>query len=84
MMFKALNGLTPEYISNLFIKTSDFHTRNLRSVEIEMPRIPQSRTSQYDRSFAIRGAREWNALSIKNSESIASFKNSLKSYLLTM
>ena len=86
MMFKALHGLAPEYISNLFIKTSDFHTRNLRSVENEMLRIPQSRTSYYDRSFAVRGAREWNALplNIKNSESFASFKNNLKSYLLTM
>ena len=91
MMFKALHGLAPEYISNLFIKTSDFHTRNLWSVENEMLRIiaylfTQSRTSYYDRSFAVRGAREWNALliNIKNSESFASFKNNLKSYLLTM
>ena len=86
MMFKALHGLAPEYIRNLFNKIPDFHTRNLRSIENEMLRIPESRTSYYYRSFAVRGAREWNALpfNVKNSESFASFKNTLKSYLLTM
>ena len=33
MMYKALNGMTPEYITNLFKKTSVAHNRQLRSVE---------------------------------------------------
>ena len=46
MMFKALRGLAPEYASNLFIKTSDFHTRNLRSVENEM--LNQRKTYEFN------------------------------------
>ena len=59
--------------------------RNLRSVENETLRIPHSRTTYYDRSFAVRSAREWNALPFitKSSESIVSLENILKLYLLT-
>ena len=28
MMFKALNGIAPDYLSNMFLKTSDSHSLN--------------------------------------------------------
>ena len=84
MMYKTLHGSAPEYMSNLFVKSSEAHNRNLRSVDNETLRIPYARTNIYDRSFAVTGARKWNALpyDIKRSESIASFKYNLKQYLL--
>ena len=33
MMFKALNGIAPDYLSNMFLKISDSHVLNLRSAE---------------------------------------------------
>ena len=61
MMYKTLHGSAPEYMSNLFVKSSEVHNRNLRSVDNEILRIPYARTNIYDRSFAVTGAREWNA-----------------------
>ena len=36
MVYKALNGLAPEHIADLFKKTSEIHSRNLRSVDNEL------------------------------------------------
>ena len=84
MMYKTLHGSAPEYIINLFVKSSEVHNRNLRSVDNETLRIPYARTNIYDRSFAVTGAREWNTLpyDIRRSGSIASFKYNLQQYLL--
>ena len=86
IMYKSLHGSAPEYLSNLFEKSLEVHTRNLRSVnnETRALRIPYARTCIYDRPFSVTGAKEWNALplNIKSSESIAAFKLSLKQYLL--
>ena len=84
LMYKALHGSAPEYMNNLFVKSSKVHNRNLRSVDNETRRILYSRTNIFDRSFAVTGEREWNALpyDIKRSGTIASFKYNLKQYLL--
>ena len=83
-MYKLLHGSALEYLSNLFEKSSNAHSHNLLSVDSETLRIPYARTSIYDCSLAVTGARERNASSfnIKSSESIAAFKYSLKQYLL--
>ena len=84
MMYKTLHGSAPEYMNTLLVKSSKVHNRNLRSVDNETLRILYSRTNIFGRSFAVTGAREWNALSydIKRSGTIASFKYNLKQYLL--
>ena len=83
MMYKVLNGMTPEYITDLFKKTSVAHNRQLRSVGNDMLSIPRTKTSYYDRSFTVGGAQQWNELpiNIKHSPSLLSFKNSIKAYL---
>ena len=59
MLYKALNGLAPEYIADVFKKTSEIHSRNLRrSVDNELLRILHSRTSYNERSFSIVGAKQ--------------------------
>ena len=80
MMYKSLHGSAPEYLSNLFEKSSEVHSRNLRSVDNETLRTSYARTSIYDRSFSETGAKEWNSLpfNIKSSESFKGSRS--KSY----
>ena len=40
MVHEALNGLAPEYISDVFTKVSESHMRNLRSVDNDLLRVP--------------------------------------------
>ena len=63
MVYKALNGLAPEYISDVFTKVSESHMRNLRSVDNDLLRVPSSRTSYYENSFTISSVAWLQALS---------------------
>ena len=84
MMFKALNGQASAYISNKFTKTSEIHDRCLRSVYNDELRVPFSRTTYFENSFTVSGAKLWNSLQIelRQISNINSFKNAVKSYLL--
>ena len=42
-MYKSLNDLAPQYLSDLFIRLSDFHTRELRDTKNDLA-IPLMRT----------------------------------------
>ena len=44
MMYKSLNNLAPDYMSDLFNKVSESHSRNLRSVSNDLLSIPLSKT----------------------------------------
>ena len=57
-----------------------FYRQNLA----DMLSIPRTKTSYYDWSFTVDGAKQWNELpiNIKLSPSLLSFKNSIKAYLL--
>ena len=84
MVFKSLNGLAPEYLTNLLTKPSQMHGRNLRSNDKEILKIPFSRTTYYDKSFSVTGPRFWNSLplELRQSSHLNSFIKALKSYLL--
>ena len=84
MVYKAINDLTPEYISDIFTKVSDSPIRNLRSVDNDLLRAPISKPSFYENSFTISAAKQWNELplDIRNNSNLNSFKNALKTYLL--
>lgn len=83
LTYKALNYMTPEYISNLLEPVSRIHTLNLRSSDNGSLYIPKSRTAIYDGSFSCSAPRLWNALpqTIKNAVSLSSFKNNLRATL---
>ena len=83
MVYKALNGQTPEYISDCFKKVSETYNRNLRSVDIDLLHIPNSRTQFYENSFIVSATKLWNQISlhIRNINCLNSFKTALKSYL---
>ena len=61
MVLKSLNGLAPEYLTNLLTKPSQMHCRNLRSNDKEILKIPFSRTTYYDKSFSVTGPLELTA-----------------------
>ncbi|MCG8046530.1 MAG: reverse transcriptase domain-containing protein [Candidatus Thiodiazotropha endolucinida] len=78
-IYKALNGLTPEYITSLLKPVAETHDRHLRSSVNGNLAVPRSRTSLYDRSFAVTAPRLWNSLpiSLRNSPSLGAFKTNL-------
>ena len=86
MVYKALHGLAPEYIEDLFTKVLDSHSRHLRSVDNELLRVPSSKTNIFENSFTITAAKQWNELPLEvhNSSSLNAFKNTLKMYLLNI
>ena len=84
MVFKSLNGQAPEYLSSLLAKSSETNTRNLRSSEQEILKVPFARRAYYKKSFSVTGPKLWNALplEIRKSTSLATFKTSVKKYYL--
>ena len=82
LVFKALNGLAPCYISDLLNKRSS--VRLLRSCSQGLLNIPKSRTKTYgDRAFSIAGPQLWNELplSFRSVSDINVFKRSLNTHL---
>ena len=78
-IYKALNGLTPEYITSLLRPVAETYDRRLRSSVNGTLAVPRSRTSLYDRSFSVSAPRLWNSLpvSLRHSTSLNVFKNNL-------
>ena len=76
-VYKALNGLSPLYVSNLF---KEKHS-NYDLVRKNQLTLVHHRTKAYGlQTFSHQGARMWNALpnSFKDIEQITVFKNSIK------
>ena len=85
LVYKALHGLAPSYISGLLnFKT---YSRSLRSSRKEYLAVPRSRLKTYgDRAFSIAGPKLWNnlPLEIRKCASVATFKQSLKTFLFKL
>ena len=75
MVFKSLHGLAPQYMSNLFTKTSQVTSRNLRNSATDL-RVPKKKSANGQKCFSFRGAKSWNGLSAehKNASTIYKFK----------
>ena len=81
MMFKALNGLMPDYLSNMF---NDIRIQiNLWSTDNDVLLVPFLRTSYSENYFAVTGAKLWNTLpfNLRLSSNLSTFKSSIKTYL---
>ena len=62
MVYKSLNGLTPNYLSSKFIERRGVITSyNLRDSENKLA-IPLPRTNYHENSFGYSGAVLWNTL----------------------
>ena len=82
LTYKCINGLAPEYLSDLVIPYCP--KRVLRSASQCRLKIQDSRLkTQGDRSFRVASQKEWNQLplDIKLAPSVESFKNRLKTFL---
>ena len=80
-VYKALNGLAPEYIADLLQEYVP--TRALRSAGAHLLLEPKTATRWGARAFSKAAPVLWNTLpsSIKTAASLASFKMGLKTYL---
>lgn len=83
LVYKAINGLSPSYISNLLsFCTSSY---SLCSCSNKLLQVPRSKLKSYgDRRFSIAGPKSWNSIpaSLRNADSLNSFKKHLKTYLI--
>ena len=83
LTYKALNNMTPAYITNLLTPISKTHSLSLRSSENGVLCIPRSRSALYDRSFSHSASKLWNSLpqNIRIINSFRSFKTDLRNYI---
>ena len=84
LTYKAMNNLTPEYITDLLKPVSETHNRNLRSVTCGSLSVPRSKTALYDGSFSATAPKLWNALpsDIRTCSSLDNFKKSAKNHFM--
>ena len=84
LVYKALNDLTPTYITNLLTPVSQTHSRSLRSSENGLLSIPRSRSAIFDRSFSYSASKLWNVLplNLRTASSLNEFKSCLRNYLI--
>ena len=80
LIYKALNNLTPEYLSKLLTPVSQTHGLNLRSSKKGNLHVPRSGTALYSEAFSCSAPKLWNNLpqSVKDCDTLNSFKRSLK------
>ena len=79
MVYRSLNSLALQYLSDLFVRLSEVHPRELRNSKTNLA-IPMLRTGNGQKFFAYRGASLWNSLDLDTNmaPSINSFKSKLK------
>ena len=75
MVYKSLNGLTPDYLSSKFVDRSSVSNYSLRDTEGKLV-IPQSHTNYMKNSFSYSGAVPWNRLPIelRQADSLSAFR----------
>ena len=78
MMYESLNDLAPKYLSDLFVRLSDFHILELRSTKSNLA-VPLMRTVSGQKAFSYRGTKVWDKLNniVKEAPSVYSFKSRL-------
>ena len=61
-MFKTVNHLVPEYLSDKFANVNTIHRHNLRGAQHNLF-TSRPNTEAFKKSFRYRGAVTWNSLS---------------------
>lgn len=84
MVYKALNGLTPDYLTTCLSSISQVCTYNLRSATANNLMLPRPNSDLLKKSFSFAGVQTWNSLplALKKSTSLSIFKEHLKKYLM--
>ena len=83
LVYKALNHMTPPYISELLTPMSQIQIRTLRSSTDGSLTVPRSTTTIFDGSFSCSAPRLWNRLpeSVRKTSSLNVFKRQVKEHL---
>ena len=70
-MFKTVNNLVPEYLSDKFASINTIHRHNLRGAQHNLF-IPRPNTEALKKSFRYRGAVTWNSLLVEAKQTTTS------------
>ena len=83
LMFKCLNNLAPEYLSNSLKYTHELHPHNTRHASNLNLNNPKPETSTFMNSFSYQGPLIWNThpTNVTDSNNIHTFKTHLKEYV---
>ena len=83
LVFKSINGLAPQYLIGEFRHAREIHSYHTR--HRDLLRIPLAKTSKYQGSFRINGARTFNTLplTIRKSMTLVEFKTKAKRFFKT-
>lgn len=81
LVYKALNGLGPKYISDLLIFYEP--SRSLRSSGAGLLTVPRVRTKHGEAAFSFYAPHIWNKLpeSCRSAETLTTFKSRLKTFM---
>ena len=79
-MYQVINNMVPDYLADLFTKTSALHNHETRQAEFNLT-LPKPNTNFRKKSFSYRGAVTWNDLlpNMKNMGSLSTFKRAIVS-----
>ena len=80
-MYKCLNNMAPNYLSEMFIYLDQHQQYVTRNVSDALLLKPKCNSTAYQRSFQYTGAQVWNKipLSVRQSNSLNIFKRKIKS-----
>ena len=82
LMYKILNKMGPESLTNLFTYKGEMTNYNLRDISSSLC-LPKPRTNSMKKSFMYDGAYLWNSIpkEIRESKSFASFRNKIATHI---
>ena len=82
MMYKLLNNMGPQTLTNLFTYKSEMTSYNLRNVSSTLC-LPQPRTNNLKKRFMYDGSFLWNSFpkEIKESKSLSSFRTKIAAHI---
>jgi hypothetical protein len=83
-MYKCMNGLAPEYLTEFFKKWSSVNNYTLRSTSLDNLHVQKPNTNFGKRSFQYSGIILWNSLplTLKECKNLELFKRHCSIYLL--
>ena len=67
MVYKSINGLAAQYMSNLFTRTSACSSRSLQNTKTDL-RIPKKTSANGQKCFSYRGAKLRSSLPAKTNQ----------------
>ena len=82
MMYKTLNKIGPESLTNLFTYKNDITNYQLRNISSGLC-LPQPRTNNMKKSFMYDGAKLWNSIpnDIRESKSLSCFQKKIAAHI---